>query len=196
MRGTENAMRTLLVTPGKASADALRAMLDPRLCPVIDVAGSANEARQKLLGTGYDLVLINAPLADESGCRLASDISKTTAAGVLLLVRGELAAQVAEATGGDGVITLGKPVSRAQIAEAVSVFASVLAKLRRYEAEKRDLERRLDELRITARAKCLLMDQMHLSEEDAHRYLEKQAMDHRMTKLEFAKSVIRLFSEG
>ncbi len=196
MRGTENAMRTLLVTPGKASADALRAMLDPRLCPAIDVAGSANEARQKLLGTGYDLVLINAPLADESGCRLASDISKTTAAGVLLLVRGELAAQVAEATGGDGVITLGKPVSRAQIAEAVSVFASVLAKLRRYETEKRDLERRLDELRITSRAKCLLMDQMHLSEEDAHRYLEKQAMDHRMTKLEFAKSVIRLFSEG
>lgn len=196
MRGTENAMRTLLVTPGKASADALRAMLDPRLCPAIDVAGSANEARQKLLGTGYDLVLINAPLADESGCRLASDISKTTAAGVLLLVRGELAAQVAEATGGDGVITLGKPVSRAQIAEAVSVFASVLAKLRRYETEKRDLERRLDELRITSRAKCLLMDQMHLSEEDAHRYLEKQAMDHRMTKLEFAKSVLRLFSEG
>lgn len=196
MRGTENAMRTLLVTPGKASADALRAMLDPRLCPAIDVAGSANEARQKLLGTGYDLVLINAPLADESGCRLASDISKTTAAGVLLLVRGELAAQVAEATGGDGIITLGKPVSRAQIAEAVSVFASVLAKLRRYETEKRDLERRLDELRITSRAKCLLMDQMHLSEEDAHRYLEKQAMDHRMTKLEFAKSVIRLFSEG
>lgn len=196
MRGTENAMRTLLVTPGKASADALRAMLDPRLCPAIDVAGSANEARQKLLGTGYDLVLINVPLADESGCRLASDISKTTAAGVLLLVRGELAAQVAEATGGDGVITLGKPVSRAQIAEAVSVFASVLAKLRRYETEKRDLERRLDELRITSRAKCLLMDQMHLSEEDAHRYLEKQAMDHRMTKLEFAKSVIRLFSEG
>ena len=196
MRGTENAMRTLLVTPGKASADALRAMLDPRLCPAIDVAGSANEARQKLLGTGYDLVLINAPLADESGCRLASDISKTTAAGVLLLVRGELAAQVAEATGGDGVITLGKPVSRAQIAEAVSVFASVLAKLRRYETEKRDLERRLDELRITSRAKCLLMYQMHLSEEDAHRYLEKQAMDHRMTKLEFAKSVVRLFSEG
>lgn len=196
MRGTENAMRTLLVTPGKASADALRAMLDPRLCPAIDVAGSANEARQKLLGTGYDLVLINAPLADESGCRLASDISKTTAAGVLLLVRGELAAQVAEATGGDGVITLGKPVSRAQIAEAVSVFASVLAKLRRYETEKRDLERRLDELRITSRAKCLLMDQMHLSEEDAHRYLEKQAMDHRMTKPEFAKSVVRLFSEG
>lgn len=107
-----------------------------------------------------------------------------------------LPAQVAEATGGDGVITLGKPVSRAQIAEAVSVFASVLAKLRRYETEKRDLERRLDELRITSRAKCLLMDQMHLSEEDAHRYLEKQAMDHRMTKLEFAKSVIRLFSEG
>lgn len=196
MRGTENAMRTLLVTPGKVSADALRAMLDPRLCPAIDVAGSANESRQKLLGAGYDLVLINAPLADESGCRLASDISKTTAAGVLLFVRGELAEQVAEATGGDGVITLGKPVSRAQVAEAVSVFASVLAKLRRYEAEKRDLERRLDELRITSRAKCLLMDEMHLSEEDAHRYLEKQAMDHRMTKLEFAKSVIRLFSEG
>ena len=72
----------------------------------------------------------------------------------------------------------------------------MLAKLRRYETEKRDLVRRLDELRITSRAKCLLMDQMHLSEEDAHRYLEKQAMDHRMTKLEFAKSVIRLFSEG
>ena len=195
MRGAGETIRTLLVTSGDKSAEALRAMLDPKVCAPIEVANSCSDARQKLLGGEFGLVVINAPLSDESGCRLASDISTTTSAGVILLVKGELADQVSAATAGDGVITLGKPVSRAQVTGAVSVLASVLAKLARYEAEKRELTRKLDETRVTCRAKCLLMEKMGLSEQDAHRYLEKQAMDNRMTRMDFAKSLIRMFAE-
>lgn len=195
MTFADEPLHTLIVTSGEKSADALRAMLDPQVCTPIEVAGSCSEARRRFLDVPYSLVLINAPLTDESGRQLASDLCASTPAGVILLVRGELAAQVSEATARDGVITLGKPFSRAQLAEAVSVLAAVLHKLRRYEAENAELTRRLEELRITSRAKCLVMEQMHLSEDDAHRYLEKQAMDNRMTRLEFAKSVIRLFAE-
>ena len=50
-----------------------------------DAAG----ARRELLEQSYDLVIINAPLPDEFGTRLALDVCDHSGAGVLLLVKAE-----------------------------------------------------------------------------------------------------------
>ena len=53
------------------------------------------------------------------------------------------------------------------------------------------LRRRLDEMGLITRAKCLLIEKRHLTEEEAHRYLEQEAMNHSLTKREVAQDVIR-----
>ena len=57
----------------------------------IGIAASGGEARRILLEMPYDLVVINAPLRDEFGHELAIDLSNTTSAGVLMVVKSELA---------------------------------------------------------------------------------------------------------
>ena len=52
----------------------------------LDFAGSVSEARRRMLETEYDLVLINAPLPDDFGTRLATSICNETGLGVPLSI--------------------------------------------------------------------------------------------------------------
>ena len=48
-------------------------------------------------------------------------------------------------------------------------------------------------MKIINRAKFLLISCLNMSETQAHRYLEKQAMDLRISKLQVAKQVIQTY---
>ncbi len=53
------------------------------------------------------------------------------------------------------------------------------------------MEQRIEDIRIVNRAKCLLIQYTRLTEEEAHRFIEKQAMDRRLTKREIAEEILR-----
>ena len=51
----------------------------------------------------------------------------------------------------------------------------------------------VEDIKLVDRAKLLLVTCLNMSEEQAHRYLEKQAMDLRVSRLEVAKQVIQTY---
>ena len=51
----------------------------------------------------------------------------------------------------------------------------------------------VEDLKIVDRAKLLLVTCLNMSEDQAHRYLEKQAMDMRISRVEVAKQVIKTY---
>ena len=55
------------------------------------------------------------------------------------------------------------------------------------------LQQKLESLKTISRAKCLLISYMGMSEEEAHKYIERQAMDLRLTRLEVAKEIVRTY---
>ena len=57
------------------------------------------------------------------------------------------------------------------------------------------LKKSLVDIRLVNRAKCLLIEKLGLSEEAAHRELEKMAMDHRLEKVELAKRIIAKYED-
>lgn len=50
-----------------------------------------------------------------------------------------------------------------------------------------------DEIRFINRAKLALMLYLNMSEPMAHRYIEKRAMDMRVTKKEIAKNILKTY---
>lgn len=81
-----------------------------------------------------------------------------------------------------------------------AVFQSVLklanasvSKVMRLRAENDKLQKKMDELRLISRAKCVLSAYLNMSEEQAHKYLEKQAMDLRMSKVEVAMNILKTY---
>ena len=139
-------------------------------------AASGGEARRAAAQDTWPLVVINAPLPDETGLELAMELTGTTLSAVVLLVRAELMSMVYGPATEAGVLVVGKPV-----------IPQVLQTLSR---ENEQLHRKLDEIRLVDRAKCLLIERRHLSEAEAHRAIEKQAMDQRLTRARVAQLIL------
>ena len=77
------------------------------------------------------------------------------------------------------------------LAQALGLLAASQARLRECQQENARLRQKLEELRIISRAKCLLVEYLHLSEEQAHKYMERQAMEERKTRRAVAEEVLR-----
>ena len=155
-------------------------------------AGDAGEVRRMMLDTPADIVIINTPLRDEFGTELAIDLAEGTA-GVLLLVKNELYDQVCYKAEDSGVLTLGKPTSRQGFYSAVKLLTAMTARLSRLEKVNHTLQEKMADIRVVNRAKWLLIEHHHMKEQDAHYFIEKQAMDTRLSRREVAENIIRSY---
>lgn len=160
----------------------------------ISSAQSGGEARRLFLQNSYDLVIINTPLPDEFGYALAEHITEQSAAGVLLIVKSELFEEASARAEACGVLTLRRPVSRPLFYQAVRMLAAVQNRWRRMDGENRKLREKMEEIRIVARAKCILVEYLRMSEQQAHRYIEKQAMDMRTSKRNIAENILKTYN--
>ena len=59
--------------------------------------------------------------------------------------------------------------------------------------ENEKLRHIVEDMKIINRAKLLLITCLNMTEQEAHRYLEKQAMDMRMSKMQIAMQVIKTY---
>ena len=155
-------------------------------------AGDAGEVRRMMLDAPADIVIINTPLRDEFGTELAIDLAEGTA-GVLLLVKNELYDQVCYRAEDSGVLTLGKPTSRQGFYSAVKLLTAMTARLSRLEKVNHTLQEKMADIRVINRAKWLLIEHHHMKEQDAHYFIEKQAMDTRLSRREVAENIIRSY---
>ena len=55
------------------------------------------------------------------------------------------------------------------------------------------LQNQIEEIKLVDRAKCALIQYRHLTEQEAHYFLEKQAMDQRSTRRQVAQEIIRTY---
>jgi AmiR/NasT family two-component response regulator len=159
---------------------------------IVPATGAA-QARRMASGDIFSLALINAPLRDESGLELAIDLARNTTAAVVLLVKTEMAAMIADTAMEAGVLIVTKPVNLLLFEQAVKVGIACRNRLLIYKEQTARLQTRYEELKIIDRAKCLLIEHMRITEEEAHRVLEKEAMDSRMTRVRVARKVLERF---
>lgn len=186
----------LLVTASKKSADTLLSLVQAGGWHPdrILIAGSCNEARRLLIENHVDLILINTPLLDEFGHDFAIYACQNTLSGVLMLVKSELSDSVAERVEQDGVFVVTKPISRPMFYQSLHLVNSSRMRVYTLQKENRRLRQQMADMRVINRAKCLLIAEKHLSEDEAHSYIEKQAMNYRQTKRDIAEEIIRSFT--
>ena len=160
--------------------------------PVV-TARSVAEAKRRRLEQEFDIVLINAPLPDDFGMRLAIDVCTRSDAGVLLLVKNEVYNDVYSKAVGYGVMTLAKPASVQTVSQTLRLLCATRERLRRLEARQASVEEKMEEIRLVNRAKWQLIECLNMTEGEAHRYIEKQSMDLRISKREVAENIIKTY---
>jgi len=187
-------MESAMIVSDRGKSTALfMEMLHAAFISQILVVQSGGEARRHLLERDFGLVIVNAPLRDESGESLSRYIASKSASQVILLVKNEYFDAVAALCEGDGVLAIGKPVNKSVFWAALSLAKSAENRIRHVQAENANLKRKIEDIRIVDRAKWILISYMNLSEQEAHKYMEKQAMDMRTTKRAIAEGIIKTY---
>lgn len=160
-----------------------------------DVAVSATEAKQKLLERDYEIVLINAPLKDEFGTELAENIVKDSYAGVIMLVKQDVYEDVCFGIEKIGVYCMMKPLSVQTFRQGLQLAVATNERLKGLIKKTQSLKDKMEEIKLVGRAKLLLITKMSFSEEQAHKYIEKQAMDRCVKKSAVAWDVIKTYGD-
>ena len=187
--------KILLVSASKKSGEALEQLLRRYSWTNIDLVYDGSDARRSILQVDYDIMIVNMPLKDEQGHGLALDIIQSTSLSVVAIVKAESYGLLASKLEPAGVLVCPKPFQQSDFLSAVRLAAAFRNRLKEYESENRKLQKKYEEQRVVSRAKCLLVEFEKMSEPEAHRYIEKMAMDKRSTKLEISNRLIALYKD-
>ena len=187
--------RVLIAGANDRTFDSLRELLPPDSYEPPLRAGSAGEVKRMLLETDVDLVILNAPLRDEFGTQLALNLSQDNLC-VLMLVPAESFDAVCYKVEDEGILTLSKPVSRNGLLGAIKLLTAMRGKLRKLDRQNQALQEKMQDIRTVNRAKWLLIEIKRMTENEAHYYIEKQAMDMRLSRREVAEEIIRYYGDG
>lgn len=159
----------------------------------ITTVESGGAARSLLNQKDFDLVVINAPLRDESGEELSLRVTEISMAGVILIIKSEIADEVSDKVEDYGIFVLPKPLSRSMFFQALKLVAAARRRILGLQHENAQLKKKIEDIRLVDRAKCILMQYLNLTEPQAHRYIEKQAMDRRISKREVAEGILNTY---
>ena len=143
-----------------------------------------------MLEKQYDIVIVNAPLIDEFGSRLCIDASQNNGTIAGIFVANDTFEEIYAKESLQGVFVIPKPTSRMLVSQALSLMICARERLRNAEKKAVKAESKLDEIRIVNKAKWMLIDHEGFSEAEAHRYIEKSAMDAGITKRLVAQLII------
>lgn len=185
--------RVLTISSNAHALDVLRQLVLENGFQDVSAASSGNEARSMFSGGDFGLVMVDVPLSDESGVELAAEILQSSPAGVMLVVRPEVEAEIEARVSDCGALVLTKPLSKKLFGKAVRLMEATKKRISGVRNENVKLQKKIDDIRIIGRAKGILMEYLSMTEPQAHKYLEKQAMDLRLTKAEVAKNLLSTY---
>ena len=189
----ERRYSVLAVSTSLKFVETLRTLLPEGRYGPVTVLHDAAAARRALAENSYDLVLINTPLPDEFGTRLALDACESSSAGVLLLVKAEHCPDIEAQVSVHGVLTLAKPTSAQLFAQTLRLLCITRERLRGMEKKAVTLQEKMEEIRLVNRAKWLLIEELKMTEQEAHRYIEKRAMDRCVTRRAVAEQILSTY---
>lgn len=188
--------RALIAASSADSASYTEQLLRGEGFTRIASAFSGNEARRlMLIEPEPELILISSPLSDEFGSELSIDAAEYTSAAVILVCSGDVSNEISESLSAYGITVLPKNCSRQSLSEIIRAASEKHRGLHGSEKENADILTKIDEMRLISRAKCRLMQYLGFTENQAHKYIEKQAMNNRLTRKEAAEKILAAYEK-
>ena len=186
----ESSYSVLLVSANeKFNASLTSFMPRDEYGPVI-TAESVSAARRIFGERDFDIVIINAPLKDEPGINFAIELAGMSSCGVMLLVRSDFFDEICDKVQDCGVFTVPKPVTQQIMRHTLKMLCSTRERLLRIEQKQKTFEEKIREIKTVNRAKLLLMENLGFTEEQAHKFIEKNAMNERKSKGDIALRIV------
>lgn len=168
----------------------LAEMLGEEGYDVVGQAGDGQRAVELTEDLKPDLVILDVKMPVLDGIAAAEAIAGKRIAPVVMLTAFSQRELVERARDAGAMSYLVKPFTQSDLVPAIEMAMSRFAEISQLESEITDLTERLETRKAVDRAKGVLQEQLELSEPDAFRWIQKTAMDLRMSMREVAEGVV------
>ena len=182
-------MRILIAEDEALIRMDLREMLEEEGHEVVGEARDGAQAVDLARSTRPDIIFMDVKMPNVDGIEAARTISAESIAPVVMVTAYSQASLVDEAARAGAMGYVVKPFTRAEIVPAMQIAVSRFAEMTALEEQVGDLTERLETRKLLDRAKGILMAG-GLSEPEAFKRLQRQAMDKRKSLKEVAEAVI------
>lgn len=147
-------------------------------------------AQESLEGAGF-VLLVSGRCTDEQMLFLKK-LGERGIASALLTTRAE-APRAEQQLLTARCLVLCAPLSSKELAMGIRMALSISRKFAALQKQNEQLRQRLEDFKILDRAKCCLVAVLGMDEERAHRYIQKRAMDMRLSQREIAEDILKTY---
>ena len=179
----------LLVSRDSKIVSQISAFLVPPLFE-LTTTSDFNEARR--LATERSFNIIIADSGDGYDTDFAINVADSYST-ILLLVPNEHFDEISYRVEGYGILTITKPFEPFYFYNMIKIAIAVQYKVQVLSSQTTKLKVKMEEIKLVNRAKMLLMSNMNMSEQEAHRYIEKEAMDRGMKRTAISEEIIKTY---
>ena len=149
-----------------------------------------NEARRLATERTFNIIIADAGDGYDTDFAINLADSYST---ILLLVPNEHFDEISYRVEGYGILTITKPFEPFYFYNMVKIAIAVQYKVQVLSSQTTKLKVKMEEIKQVNRAKMLLMSNMNMSEQEAHRYIEKEAMDRGMKRIAISEEIIKTY---
>jgi response regulator NasT len=168
----------------------LRELLEEEGYEVVGETGRGDEAIDLVRQLEPDLAILDIKMPGLDGLSAASRITAERLAAVLILTAFSQRDLVEQARDAGALAYLVKPFQKTDLIPAIELALGRHRELLSLEKGVDDLTERLEERKLVDRAKGRLMDAHAMSEQEAWRFLQQEAMSNRVKVGEIARRVV------
>ncbi len=183
----------LIVSYTESLNETIINILKNMSCKKITTVKTCGEARRLSNEQNFDLYIINSPVNNLSGEDLAIDLVQNDLSQVVFLVRNEIYHHTSNLLENYGIITVPKPVNKNMFIISLKLSKATFLRMKSMKKRETKLTQKIDDIRIVTRAKCLLISHLSMNEQQAHKHIEKKAMDLRKSKREVAENILKVY---
>lgn len=184
----------LFVQDAAAEPAALGAFAAEQPALALVTADGLDEAERKLAQLDPALVVWQCDAPGLPVLRQCVRLAEGSEAVFLLLVRPGTYEAVWQFVQAAGICVMSWPAPQEVFRQTLRNLLLLKKSLRAMQEKTDQLQSQLQDMKRIQKAKSLLMNQLGMSEADAHRWIEKAAMDRCVKKREIAETIIRMYA--
>ena len=180
----------LLISDGKIINHHIKDILSKEKAVTLTICDRIDQVNEICKKTTYDMLIVN----DHCIAKLQDIKVYQKQGSCMILLMNKPVSSTNDLNDSTQVISLIKPIRKQTLTQVlqVCIMFQLQLKVKNQKIEKLTIQQ--EEMKIIYQAKFLLMEKEQLNEAQAHRRIEKQAMDHRCSKVVMAKRYIEKYT--
>lgn len=168
----------------------LKEVLEEEGYEVVAEVANGEDAISAVKAHKPDVAILDIKMPGVDGLEAAREIATLDTTAIVILTAFSQRDLIEQARDAKAVAYLIKPFQKEELIPAIEIAVARFKEAKALEAEVESLQERLEVRKLLDRAKAKLMDDYGLTESEAYRFIQTQAMNRRVKMKEIAQQIL------